>query len=191
MAFIEDSNHAIYLGISEGKIVRSHKQPNANTVERINKNGKVVYEEFFRGIKGKIMHISTKENDYGKFWVINLVDTTSGERYIVEFNYSGGVASAFLKALPNVNLQEEVELIPNMKIDGDKKKTGLFLNQNGRGLKWFWNKDNPGELPQLEQKKIKGKAVWDDSAQMEYLEAYVTNNILPQLSDTPIPQEDF
>lgn len=194
MAFITESNSAIYLGVSEGKFVRRHKTANERTTERINKNGKVVYEEFIKGVTGYIVGIKTKENEYGKFWVVEMKD--GDENYIIEFNYSGGVATAFLKTLPNVDFDQPVSLIPNMKIDGDKKKTGMFISQNGNSLKWFWNKDNPGDLPPLEKKKVKGKEVWDDSEQAEYLEKYINDNILPKIYGRPneddnIPEADF
>jgi hypothetical protein len=152
-------------------------------VERTTKTGKLVHEEKYDFVEGIITSINTKENDYGKFWLIGLSD--NGENYQIQFNYSGGTASAFLKILPNIDLKRPVKIQPSQKIENDKKKSSLFISQGGNTLKWFWNKDNTGELPQIEKIKVKGKEVWDDSKQMEFLENYVRSEIIPQLANVP------
>jgi len=183
-----NNSSSIYLQIMNGKIVRQFKTPTADSVQRTNKNGKVVHEESYGYVEGHITDISTKENDMGKFWVITLND--AGTEYKLEFNYSGGVASAFLRTLPHVNFAEPVRISPKMTVDGDKKKTTVFVNQNGVALKWYWTKDNPGELPPLKKIKVKGKETYDDSEQMEYLEKY-TAELLHAADTSDIPQEDF
>lgn len=183
-----NSNSAIYLTISDGKVVRQFKNPTASSVERTTKTGKLVHEEKYDFVEGIITSITTKENDYGKFWLIGLSD--NGENYQIQFNYSGGTASAFLKILPNIDLKRPVKIQPSQKIENDKKKSSLFISQGGNTLKWFWNKDNAGELPQIEKIKVKGKEVWDDSKQMEFLENYVRSEIIPQLANVPAPVED-
>lgn len=77
------------------------------------------------------------------------------------------------------------------EVDG-KRKTSLFINQDGKAVKWFWTKDNPGELPSLKKVKIKGKETWDDSDQIEFLQAYIKNEFLPKLNGNVIvnQQED-
>lgn len=179
-----NSSSAIFLNIANGKIVRQFKLPTGKSEVRTTKTGKIVHEEMYDYVDGKIIDISTKENEYGKFWMVTLDD--NGEKYTIQFNYSGGTASAFLKTLPNVDLSKKIKLIPKQTTEGDKTKSTLFINQDGHALKWKWNKDNPGGLPQLEQKKIKGKIVWDDSEQMDYLENYVTEHILPQIKNNEL-----
>jgi hypothetical protein len=68
-----------------------------------------------------------------------------------------------------------------MKIEDDKKKTTVFVKQDGKTLKHYWNKDNPRDLPQLAKIKVKGKITYDDSDLMEYLEKYVNEQIIPKL----------
>jgi hypothetical protein len=182
-----NTSNAIFLSIADGKIVRQFKNPTANSKERTTKTGKVVHEEKYDYVEGIITSVNTRENEYGKFWNITIND--GGEEYIIQFNFSGGTASAFLKTLPNVDLSKPVKLTPKQTIENDKKKSTLFINQNGNALKWFWNKDNQGELPQLKKVKVKGKEQWDDSDMMEYLENYVNENIKPQLGKVTIPLE--
>lgn len=182
MGLVNNSN-AIYLSISEGKIVRQFKNPTKDSKERTNKSGKIVHEEFYSAVEGRIIKIDTKDNEYGRFWMITLQDEESRENFILQMNYSSGYANGFLKALPNVDLSSKVKLSPSSKTEGDKKKTTLFINQKGEAIKWAYTKDNPNGMPELEQKKVKGKVVWDDSEIMAFLEAMVVEKILPQLKN--------
>lgn len=178
-----NNSNAVFYGISNGKIVRQFNQPTGNSVERVNKNGKTVYEEFYDYIDGIITNIEARENDYGKFWYVTLND--GGQTQILQFNYSSGYANAFLKALPNVDLSQKVKLSPKATKEGDKTKTTLFINQHGSAVKWAFTKDAPNGLPELKQVKIKGKVTWDDSDAMDFLENMVKNDILPQLKSQP------
>jgi predicted DNA-binding transcriptional regulator AlpA len=173
------SGNGVFLSITNGKLVRQYKQPTDKSVSRVNKVGKEVHEEFYDSLTGYISDIKTKESDYGKFWVVSVKDDKY--TYFLEMKYSSGYAVSFLKALPNVSFSELVTLTPKLTIDGDKKSSVVFINQNGVGLKHFWNKANPGELPQLKQIKVKGVSTWDDTERMEYLEEYVKSNILPMI----------
>ena len=179
MGAVQFSN-AIYLSITDGKLSRRVKEPTATSKERTTKENKVVHEEFFQAWKGRITNITTKENDYGKQWLVTIEDE-DGEA-ILQMPYSSGYSAAFLKTLPNVNFKEEVVIVPKLTVEGDKKKTTLFINQNGSALKWYYTKDNPQGLPELKQIKVKGKVTWDDSDIMEFLENMVNTKILPKLS---------
>lgn len=186
------NTNAIYYSISEGKICRSFKEQTANSKSRTNKQGRLVHEEFYDYIDGVIANIATKESDFGKFWMITLDD--NGNKQILQMNYSSGYANGFLKALPNVVLGDKVKIIPSMKMEGDKKKTTVFISQYGQPIKWFYTKENPNGLPQLEQIKVKGKLTWDDSKAMEFLQNMVDTTIVPKLgksaqAEDPQPQE--
>lgn len=186
---VGNNSNAIYYSIYDGKICRQFKEPTPNTKSRVNKNGKTVYEQFYDYIDGIITSITTKDGDYGKFWIVTLED--SGETQTLQIQASSGFANGFLKALPNVNLAEKVKLIPSTKQEGDKKKSTMFINQHGKAIKWFFTKDEPHELPELTQKKVKGKLVWDDSEAQEFLEAYIRDHIVPKLPKSgAIPDAD-
>lgn len=179
------SSNAIFYGISNGKIVRQFQNKTQSSVERINKNGKTVHEEHYDFLDGTITDITTKENEYGKFWVVILRDDETGENQNLQFNFSSGYANGFLKALPNVDLSQKVKLSPSAKKEGDKTKTTIFINQGGSAIKWYFTKDNPNGLPSLKKVKIKGKETWDDSEAMEFLENMVETEIRPKLGKTP------
>lgn len=174
-----NSNHAAFYSISNGKICRQFNSPDAETKDRVNKNGKTVHEKFYDYIDGRIINIDTKESDYGKFWIVTLEDEEG--QYVLQMPYSSGYASAFLKTLPNADLTASVKLIPKLTIEGDKKKTTLFVNQHGKALKHAFTKESPNGLPQMKQVKIKGKLSWDDSDLMEFFDKMVAEDILPKL----------
>jgi len=173
------SESVIFLQIANGKIVRQVKTKTENSVSRVNKLGREVHELFYDSITGEISDIATRESEYGKSWVVSI--KSEGKLYKLEFNYSSGYATTFLKALPNVSFGNNVTLSPKLIIDGDKKKSVLFISQDGKGLKHYFTKDNPNGLPDLKKIKIKGKESWDDSDRMEFLEQYVKDNILPMI----------
>jgi hypothetical protein len=185
-----NSNSAIYLSVSDGKIVRRFKEPTAQSKARTNKLGNTVHEESYDYVEGMITAIKVRDTDYGKYWSVNIQD--GSDNYILQFQYSGGNANCFLKSIPNADLRKPIKIRPAVEIDGDKKRSKLFLVQDDKALRWFWTKDNPGEMPSLKKIKIKGVEQWDDSDMMEFLEAYVSEHITPKLGGGEVAnaQED-
>lgn len=179
---VGNSQNLKFYSINFGKICRNVKQPTETSRTRVNQNGKTVHEEYYDFIDGLIRWLEiTEHKEYGKFWKVTLEDAESGEMQILQFNHSSGFAQGFLKALPNIDLTQKVKIIPSQKKEGEKTKSTIFLNQHGKAAKWAFTKDNPNGLPELKQIKRKGKMEWDDSDIMEFLEAMVTESILPQL----------
>src|SRR5690349_9908062 len=121
MGAIEQSN-AIYLTISNGQICRRVSKPTTKSKERVNKNGVIVHEEYYKGWKGRITAIAVRDHkEYGKFWNITLTDNDGDA--ILQMQYSSGYSAAFLKTLPNIDLNSDVIITPSLKLEGDKKKT--------------------------------------------------------------------
>lgn len=159
------------MSVADGNLVRSYKEANANTTERVTKTGKLVYEERFKDLTATLVGIETKENDYGKQWSLKFKD--GDDTYIVNLPYSSRYASSFLKALPNLNLLDNVRFMPwamKDKNDPSKTVTGITLYQNGNKVLPAYTKENPNGLPEMKKIKVKGKDTWDDSELMEFLE---------------------
>lgn len=171
MGAINNNAAIIYLTISDGKICRRVPSPTATSKERINKEGRQVHEEHYNGWSGKIVGIETRESDYGKDWQVKVQDDDGIA--ILSFKYSSGYASSFLKALPNIDMSKDVTLSPKVTIEGEKKRTILFINQDGKAIKWFYTRETPNGIPQMKQIKVKGVSTWDDSEMMEFLEGMV------------------
>jgi hypothetical protein len=179
MGLNQSQNKGVFLQITNGKLVRQFSSPTDKSVSRVNKLGREVYEEFYDSLSGYLSDLKTKESEYGKFWVITIKDDSV--YYNLEMKYSSGYAASFLKTLPNANLSEVINITPKLVIDGDKKQSVIFISQNGKGLKHYWTKDTPRELPPLKKIKIKGVETWDDTDRMDYLEIFVKDNILPKI----------
>jgi hypothetical protein len=179
MGAVMQSN-AIFLTISNGQICKKVPKPTNISKERINKNGAYVNEEFYKGWKGQITAIELREHkEYGKFWNVTLTDEQGDA--VLQMKYSSGYSTAFLKMLPNVDLKSDVIITPKLTIEGDKKKTSLFITQHGQPIKWFYTRDNPDGLPELKKIRVKGQDVWDDSDIAEFLEKMVNTDIVPKL----------
>jgi hypothetical protein len=178
---LNNDQNATFLSIANGRISRRVKEPTDKSVKRINKNNVEVHEEFFTSITGYITDIKVHDHpEYGKFWNITVKD--GDDTFILQLNYSGGYASSFLKALPNVDFSMQVKLNPWSAVRDGKTKTALYINQGGQSVEWYFTKDTPNGLPPLTKKKVKGKDTWDDSEMMEFLESYVNENIKPKLT---------
>jgi hypothetical protein len=182
MGLNQSQNKGVFLSITNGKLVRQFSAPTDKSVSRVNKMGREVHEEFYDSLSGYITDLKTKEGDYGKFWVVTIKDDSS--YYNLEIKYSSGYATSFLKALPNADLSEVINITPKLVIDGDKKQSVIFISQNGKGLKHYWTKDNPRDLPPLKKIKVKGVETWDDTDRMDYLEDFVKLSILPKVKPT-------
>ena len=170
----------IYLAVADGKIVRRVKEPTANSRQRTTKEGKTVHEELYDYATGLITDITTRENDYGKFW--NVVMTDGSSTYVLQFKYSGGNATSFLKSIPNADVTKTITIMPKMQTVGDKKRASLVLIQDNQAIRWKWTKDNPGDVPQLRKIKVKGIEQWDDSDMMDYLENYLLQHVKSKLA---------
>jgi len=180
MALLNKAQAGIYLSIQSGKIAHRVSEATSTSKSRTLDDGKVIHEELYDSLEGRITGISFKDGNFGQQLLIQV--EADGQRATLQMPLSSSPASGFLKALPNINPTELVKFSPKMQEVDGKRKTSLFLSQGGKGVKWFWTKDTPGDLPSMKKIKVKGKETWDDSEQIEYLMAYVKDKFLPKLA---------
>ena len=202
MGLEKNEGRRIFLSISEGKIVRQHQNPIEGVTEtRVNKNDKTVHEEKFNAVTGLVTDMKSKETTFGMFWELYLQD--GDEEYVLSFNYSSKYTSAFFRAAPNVDFGLPLTVNPwSMKDKKDAAKTviGLSLYQPVAGqekkqkVEFAYTREKPLDMPDLVKKKIKGKETWDDSAQLEFFEKMLVEDILPKIkgrkSIKPVPLGD-
>ncbi len=165
----QSSGSAIFLSITNGKLVRRVDLGTEGATERTNKNGKQVAELFYTTLTGHIKDLSIKENEYGKFLMVTVQDVSTEKKCILEMNFSSGYTTTFLKTLPSIDIFQNVEISPALIVDGDKKKSVIFLKQGGVPMKHYYTKDNPKGMPDMVKVKIKGKETWDDTDRIEWL----------------------
>jgi hypothetical protein len=182
MGLNQSQSKGVFLSITNGKLVRQFPSATEKSVSRVNKMGREVYEEFYDSLTGYLTDIKTKESEYGKSWVLVIKDNDGS--YNLEMKYSSGYATSFLKAIPNADLSQLITLSPKLIVDGDKKQSVLFISQNGKGLKHYWTKDTPRDLPPMKKVKVRGVDTWDDTERMDYLENYINVSILPKIKPT-------
>jgi len=190
-----NGSNTIYLSVADGYLVRSHKEANSNTTQRVTKTGKLVHEEKFKDLTAKLVGAETKENDFGKQWCLKFQD--GEETYIVNMPYSSRYSASFLKALPNIDLTKNIKFMPWSMVDKNdatKKVTGITMYQNdGNGMvkvQPAFTKDAPNGLPEMKQIKVKGKVTWDDSDMTEFLEN-VAKKCFAKIAVAPTNDEGF
>lgn len=186
MGLNKDEGRKKFLSIAEGKLVLRHQNPVEGVTETrfSEKLNRDVYEEKFTSLTAHIKNIQSKDAPFGKVWEVTMVDE-EGEEYIISWPYSSRYTNNFFRALPNVDLSLPIKFAAwSMKDKKDASKTviGLSLSQGGNKVPFMWDKDNPGELPEMVKKKVKGKEMWDDSDQLQFFEDMLKNEIIPQLN---------
>ena len=173
------SNHTggntTYLTIINGKITRKVSENTPGAVPRTNKQNNVVYELHYEGLSGKIKSIDTKDGDYGKQWLVNIVD--GNDNFQLQLPYSGNYAYSILRRLPSIDFEKEVSI----KTGIYENKTYLTIYQDGEKMPYYFTKETPNGLPEMEKIVVKGKDTWDDSKRLLWLENFVFEKITPLL----------
>ena len=155
MALKEKTTPLVYLTIREGKIAK--------------KEGETYV--LFDSVEGYIRGISTREHKYGTDLCIQLEDD---QMYQLQVRLKGEEPSkqtayfiAFAHCCPAINPHQKVEFIPSLKIVEDKKRSALFLKQNGEILKWAYKVGQDGVPAPEELKNKKGEIISVDWSEVE------------------------
>jgi len=169
-----------YITILGGKFSQRVDANTPGAVQRVNKLGKTVFEKYYTEFTGKLVGIKTQDSkDYGKNWIFSFQD--GGQIYNLQLSYSNSFATALLKMLPNVDLNQEMRVQPVAKEVDGKTKSSLFISQGGTTIKHAYTMDNKNGLPDMEKVMVKGQEVWDDSKRLEFLYNMVQSDIIPKL----------
>ena len=166
-----------YLNLKEGKFARK------------NANGDI---ELYDAVEGLITSIEFQDDEYNgtKFRKLKVVLEEEGQKYLVQVRTDSGYYRGLTNAIANADIKQPVKLIASSKVgDNGKPQTTIFVNQNGKALKWKWSKDNPGNLPELEKVKVKGQMVYDNSKQLEFFEKF-WNALLTKPAATLVTTEE-
>jgi len=160
MGLSNNTGSITYLNLKEGKFARK------------NANGDI---ELFDAVDGLITSVEFHDDEYQgtKFRKLKLVLEDEGQKYLVQVRTDSGYYRGLTNSIANADVSQPVKLISSSKTgENGKPQTTIFVNQNGKALKWKWSKDNPGDLPELEKVKVKGQFVYDNSKQLEYFEKF-------------------
>lgn len=182
---LENRESGNFITILNGKFCQRVSEGTEGAVTRVNKLGNTVHEKFYDSFTAKLIGIRTKEDNgsgYGKSWIFDFID--GKEVYHLQLSYSNSFATAFLKMLPNIDLNAEMKVSPSIKEVDGKMRSSFFVNQNGVAVKHAYTKDNPNGMPNMEQITVKGALVWDDTKRLEFLHNMVETQIIPKFPKT-------
>lgn len=140
----------IYLNIKEGKVFKGDTP--------------------FEYVEGYLRGIETKDRNFKgetiKYWYINL-ESQSGGLYSLALSYSSGVAIGLFNSLASAtDFSKEVKIKPYLS--GDFTKLVTYLG--GEKISWKYP-----ELPPIDEVKVGGKIVKDNSKRMEFIVNLVNN----------------
>lgn len=177
-----NSSRKNYLSIVDGKIAKRFKDSiPGTTTTRTTNTGKVINEQYFDYVSGFITDIrKTTHETFGEFLCIDLVD--GEDSYTLQCNFDSGYSTAFFKTLPNVDFSKRTTIIPSMKMENDKKKVTVFINQGEKALKHAYTKDNPNGMPPMVKVTFKGKDQWDNTELMNFFLETLEKVIRPRIN---------
>lgn len=176
---LENRENGKFITIYGGKLSIKVDQGTEGAVTRVNKEGKTVHEKYYNSFTGKLIGIKTQDSSYGKNWLFSFQDEQ--DVYNLTLSYSNSYASNFLKKLPNIDVTKEMKIQPSMKEVDGKSKSSLFVTQDGVSIKHAYTRENPNEMPEMEQITVKGQLTWDDTKQINFLHDMVMRDIVPKL----------
>ncbi|GAA0561794.1 hypothetical protein [Chitinophaga japonensis] len=161
-----------------GKIAQSLKESTPGCVTRTLENGRTVHQMEYDHLEGKITNMYIHEHqEYGKY--LNVV---VDDEYVLQLKFSTRYFYSFFFALPNIDLSKAVKLTPWRKEVEGKVKAALYLKQGGdKSIEWYFTRDNPHGMPDMEKLKVKGKEIWDDTKRLEFIEKYLTEQVFPKM----------
>lgn len=204
-----------YLAMSDGKFVQRVAKPmtgeemaeymKTNEVEKnvfsrelkkgVN-TGKSVLEKRFDQFTGQLIKIEVENHDqFGMSWAFKFDVTVDQPEFIIlKLPYSSGYSNNILTRLPNVKSFDNDVTLKGYKFtpSGEaKERMGIsmfeVIGENESKITPFYTRENPNGIPQMVEKTISGKKVWDDSDRLEFLHNMVNETISPKLSDQPAP----
>lgn len=155
MGLEQNSGKLIFVNIKEGKL---YIKPKDSEVQ------------FFDALSGVITRVDFQNETYQgqDYEKCKLTIVDGDDRYLLQIRTDSGYFRGFCNSLKSGEPTHRIRCAPFYKKENDKTQTTFFVSQNGKTLKHFHTKDNPGDLPQVEAITFKGKTGWDGTKQIEY-----------------------
>jgi hypothetical protein len=139
------------------------------------KNGKITYKKDDEkketdAVSGIITAIKFEEKEYegNKYEQLALTIMDNGEKFILQIGTDSGYFTAFCNALRTGDTSKKVKITPWLKTEKGKKKSGCFVDQNDKALKWYSTKDKPMDVPPMESTHFDDKVLWSSKKKVAY-----------------------
>ena len=184
----------VFIRVINGKLAIRVKEGTSGAIQRIltagDNEGKVVYEQHYKFLEGKITKLSYEVKSFGAFIEIEVDD-----KYVLSVPFKSSMKRNIVSQLPNVNFALPVKIMAFQ--DKETSKNVLLIHQNDVKVKFAHTKDNPNGMPTPVEKVELGQKIWDYSA----IEEFMYNTLLVQIarfnqengieveSDEPDPSE--
>lgn len=146
----------------------------------IKKDGDV---HLFDNIEGKLIDLEIRDDEYQgkKYKKLCLMLNDGKESFQLQMKLDSGYGYAFCSIILNADLKAPMRIVPTYKEIDNKGKAGMFINQNGKALKWYYTRDTPHDLPLLKQTEFKGQVMWDNTDQQNFFYTLLLEKIRPQI----------
>jgi hypothetical protein len=170
-----DGGSVEFFSTSGNHFVKRVPEQTAISRTRTTKTGKTVHEELYKSLTGVLRKAETRENEYGKEWVITLEHDEG--KCVIQMQHGGRHIEAFAKRLEGVASGVPVTLAPYNIEDAatGKTNTGINILQNGQKLPNLYTKDSGRSLPAMKKVRVNGKDVWDKEDYTAALDKLVTD----------------
>jgi len=150
------------------------------------KEGRLCYwdgekELFFNEMQGLLKEVYFKDDEYqGRKYTEALFTLYyDSDRYILSVNTATSYFRSFCNYLASADLKQPILLKPSIKEKEGKKTYSIFVQQNGKWLKAYYTKENPG-FPQLVVFEVAGKKIYDNSQQVEFWKYWLLSSFKKQ-----------
>ncbi len=172
-----------YLGMFEGMLVREVLEGTENATKRTKKNGKEVWEIHFNILGGNFVNIRVKQdNEDRMYWEFTI--EWEGMDFILSVGYTSVAARGVLSRLKNMDFSKIIEF-KTYWIEGDDDIYRAFLTPyiNDQKVVPFYTREEPKDLPPSVEKIINNQKQMDSTAQMEFYQKQVVEEILPKMRE--------
>ncbi len=171
-----------YWQVKKGYFAKKVSEDTVGAVATKKQDGTVYHElrrDFFTG---KLKRVEIKTHDeYGDFLKLRVI--ANGKEYSIEMDFDSGYAFGFLSTVPNIALEDAFLMSPSYKEEDGKKRSRMFIQQNGSWLKQYFTRDTPNGLPELKKIKVKGKETWDNTERLDWFKETLIPKLNKKLED--------
>lgn len=160
-------NGKIYVKVVSGQMAIRVSEGTPGAVSRVlqggDSKGKLVHEQHYQFIDGKISGINVEVKSFGKFINIEI-----DNKYRLSIPWKSSMKRNIVSQMPNVNFASLVRIVA-FSDKKNVKKNVVLIYQADEMVKFEYTKVNPNGLPEAVEKTVLGEKKLDYTAVEEFL----------------------
>lgn len=156
------SGNKTYVSVVGGRLAIRVKEGTPGAIQRTTKDNKVVYEQQYQYLDGKITHISYDIKPFGAF-----INVEVDGKYVLSVPFKSSMKRNVISQLPNIDFAKDIKVTAFQ--DKDKKKNVILMYQDNEMVKFQHTKENPNGLPEPKEVVKLGKKEWDFSEVEQFM----------------------